>query len=204
MIAALDPIGFGPKVMQSNNDFGVAATFSVNAHGWPVTHGPMGATVREVTMVLADGSLVTASRDTEPRLFAAAMGGYGLIGLITEMVVEMAPNRNLDAELRRDAGGRFRRGASSHGAGRPAVEHGLWPAERRSRASFFEDALLISYRPSADQAEVPAAAGSGVVSKVSRLHLPGPAWQRADQGPALGDRDPARAADRRRRRRATR
>src|SRR5690606_30072966 len=91
-----DPIGFSPKVMQSNNDFGVAATYSVNAHGWPVTHGPMGATVREVTMVLADGSVVTASRETEPELFRAAMGGYGLIGLVTEMVVEMAPNRLLE------------------------------------------------------------------------------------------------------------
>ena len=33
VITALDPLGFGPKVMQSNNDFGVAATFCVNAHG---------------------------------------------------------------------------------------------------------------------------------------------------------------------------
>jgi hypothetical protein len=36
VIKALDPIGFGPKVMQSNNDFGVAATFSVNAHALDV------------------------------------------------------------------------------------------------------------------------------------------------------------------------
>ena len=35
VIAALDPAGFSPKVMQSNNDFGIAATYSVNAHGWP-------------------------------------------------------------------------------------------------------------------------------------------------------------------------
>jgi hypothetical protein len=36
------------------------------------------------------------------------------------------------------------------------------------RGSFFEDALLISYRPSADQAVLAPAAGSGWVSKVSR------------------------------------
>ena len=46
VIAALDPLGFSPAVMQSNNDFGVAATFSVNAHGWPVPYGPFGTTVR--------------------------------------------------------------------------------------------------------------------------------------------------------------
>ena len=62
VIAALDPVGLSPRVMQSNNDFGVAATFSVNAHGWPVAQGPMGATVRQVKMLLADGSHITASR----------------------------------------------------------------------------------------------------------------------------------------------
>jgi FAD/FMN-containing dehydrogenase len=32
VIAALDLAGFSPAVMQSNHDFGVAATLSVNAH----------------------------------------------------------------------------------------------------------------------------------------------------------------------------
>ena len=48
VIAALDPIGWGPAVMQSNADFGVASTFAVNAHGWPVPYGPFGATVKSV------------------------------------------------------------------------------------------------------------------------------------------------------------
>src|SRR5208283_3607369 len=43
VIAELDPLGFSPKVMQSNNDFGVASTFCVNAHGWPVPFGPFGS-----------------------------------------------------------------------------------------------------------------------------------------------------------------
>lgn len=43
VIAVLDPAGFGPNVMQSNYDFGVAATFCVNGHGWPVKLGPMGS-----------------------------------------------------------------------------------------------------------------------------------------------------------------
>ena len=36
VIESLDPLGFSPAVMQANQDFGIAATFSVNAHGWPV------------------------------------------------------------------------------------------------------------------------------------------------------------------------
>ena len=95
VIAALDPLGFGPKVMQSNNDFGVAATFCVNAHGWPVPHGPMGATVQSLRLLLPSGDVVTASRTENSDLFELTMGGYGLTGAVIDMVVEMAPNRRL-------------------------------------------------------------------------------------------------------------
>src|SRR5262247_2032568 len=62
VIAVLDPVGFSPAVMQSNSDFGVAATFSVNAHGWPVPYGPFGATVRSCRLMLADGTILNCSR----------------------------------------------------------------------------------------------------------------------------------------------
>jgi FAD/FMN-containing dehydrogenase len=75
VIAALDPIGFSPAVMQSNNDFGVAATLSVNAHGWPVPHGSFGATVRSFRLMLASGDLVSCSATENPDLFASAIGG---------------------------------------------------------------------------------------------------------------------------------
>ncbi|MCZ4263242.1 FAD-binding protein, partial [Limimaricola sp. G21655-S1] len=77
IIAALDLAGWSPKVMQSNNDFGVAATFSVNAHGWPVPFGPMGSTVRSLRMLLPSGDLVTCSATENSDLFNMAMGGYG-------------------------------------------------------------------------------------------------------------------------------
>jgi FAD binding domain len=92
VIAALDPIGFSPTVMQSNNDFGVAATFCVNAHGWPVPFGPMGSTVRSFRMVLPTGDLVTCSRSENANIFNLTMGGYGLTGAIIDMVVDMVPN----------------------------------------------------------------------------------------------------------------
>lgn len=78
VIARLDALGFSPVVMQSNNNFGVASTFAVNAHGWPVTFSGCGSTTRALTMILADGSLVTCSRTENADLFRHAMGGYGL------------------------------------------------------------------------------------------------------------------------------
>jgi FAD/FMN-containing dehydrogenase len=92
VIARLDPAGFSPAVMQSNSDFGVGATFSVNAHGWPTPYGPFGSTVRSIRLMLADGSTVTCSRTENVELFALTMGGYGLLGIILDLEVEMAGN----------------------------------------------------------------------------------------------------------------
>ncbi|MGR3501932.1 FAD-binding protein [Pseudaestuariivita sp.] len=166
VIAALDPVGLSPKVMQSNNDFGVAATYSVNAHGWPVKLGPMGATVRSVDMVLADGTLVTASRSENTELFNAAMGGYGLIGAITALEVEAAPNRNLVPTFERMPAGDFGPAfAAAVSAGDVDMAYGRLNVDR---ARFFEDALMVTYRAAEDQNEIPTATGSGWLSHVAR------------------------------------
>ena len=165
VIAALDPLGFGPKVMQSNNDFGVAATFSVNAHGWAVPFGPMGATVRALRMVLPDGSLVTASRQENPDLFALAMGGYGLVGLIVDLEVEMVPNRRLAPRYEAMAAEEFAQAfvAAVEDPG-VAMAYGRLNVDRRD---FFGEALLVTLTPTEDQSDLPPAAGSGAVSHIA-------------------------------------
>lgn len=166
VIAQLDPLGFGPKVMQSNHDFGVAATFCVNAHGWPVPHGPMGATVRSLEMVLPDGELVTCSRSQNADLFTHAMGGYGLTGLITRMDVEMAPNRRLVPTYEEMPSAAYA-DAMIAALSDPTVDM-AYGRLNVDRARFFEDALLITYRPDADQDALPPAGTSGFMSKASR------------------------------------
>ena len=115
VIARLDPIGYSPKVMQSNNDFGVAATFCVNAHGWPVPWSAFGSTVRSIRMMRPDGEMIDCSRRQNTDEFDAAMGGYGLTGAITELEVEMVPNRRLQPKFEimpaREFGTPFRGGA---------------------------------------------------------------------------------------------
>ena len=151
--------------MQSNNDFGVAATFSVNAHGWPVPFGPMGATVRSLRMVLPDGDLVTASREENADLFALAMGGYGLIGLIVDLEIDMVPNQRLEPNFvampAEDFPAVFLQAVKD--PGKPMVYGRL----NVDRARLFDEALLVSYEPSADQSDLPPAAGSGVVSHLA-------------------------------------
>jgi FAD/FMN-containing dehydrogenase len=46
--------------------------------------------VRDVTLVLADGSVVSASPSHRPELFYAAVGGYGAIGVIAHVTLDVA------------------------------------------------------------------------------------------------------------------
>ncbi len=166
VITKLDGIGFSPAVMQSNNDFGVASTYCVNAHGWPVPFSAGGTTVQSLKLLLAGGDLITCSRQENSEIFSAAMGGYGLLGVITQLDVAMVANANLlptyevvpPEEFGRKFVETIRRDTTVQMAyGRMDVTIG----------SFFSSALLISYRPSKDQSAIPAASGSGVISKIA-------------------------------------
>jgi FAD/FMN-containing dehydrogenase len=163
VIDALDLVGLSPKVMQSNHDFGVASTFSVNAHGWPTPFGPMGSTVRSVGMVLADGTFLRASRTENPDIFTAAMGGYGLIGLITDLEVEAEANMLLEPTFSAIS-------ASDFATAFPAVMDGGTPMAygrlNVERDGFFENAAMVTYRPI--DGDIPAATESGFMSHAAR------------------------------------
>ena len=159
VIARLDPEGLSPRIMQSNNDFGVAATFCVNAHGWPAPFGPMGSSVRGMRLLLPSGEVATCSRDENRDLFEMTMGGYGLTGAILELEAEAVPNRRLEPRHEilpaADFAARFR--AALDGGDVP-MAYGRLDV---SRAAFYEEALLVTYREAADQDALPPAPGSG-------------------------------------------
>ena len=202
VIAALDPAGWSPKVMQSNNDFGVAATFSVNAHGWPVPFGPMGSTVRSLRMVLPSGDLVTCSPSENAGLFNLAMGGYGLIGIIVDLEVEMVRNARLTPTFEVMDAAAFAAGFRA-AVDDPAVTmaYGRLNVERDA---FFRKALLVTYREAADQADLPAVSGSGWMSHAAsylyRAQLGNETvksfrwWSETRLGPALGSGETTRNA----------
>jgi FAD/FMN-containing dehydrogenase len=165
VIGALDPAGFSPAVMQSNHDFGVAATFSVNAHGWPAPYGPFGSTVRSLRLMLASGEVVTCGPTENPELFSLAMGGYGLFGVIVELEGAMVDNVLLRPtyELMPAAqlGPRFVASLAQDAAIRMAYGRLAVDAER-----FLRDALLVTLRPVAGAP--PAATSGGLFVTLSR------------------------------------
>lgn len=83
---------FAVKAMQSTDIFTVGGSVSVNAHGMDHQAGAVMDSVRSLRIMLADGRVVTASRTEEPELFAHAVGGYGLFGVILSAELDVVPN----------------------------------------------------------------------------------------------------------------
>jgi FAD/FMN-containing dehydrogenase len=166
VISQLDKIGFSPAVMQSNNDFGVASTFSVNAHGWPVPFGPMGSTVRSLRLMQPDGDVIKCSREDNPDMFAHAMGGYGLMGIITDLELDMVPNARLIPTYEPMRGVEVGQRFADALAKDPTIQMAYGRLDV-SLDRFFDAGMLITYRPSADQSELPVATGSGLISNLA-------------------------------------
>lgn len=83
---------FAVKAMQSTDIFSVGGSISVNAHGMDHQAGAVLGSLRSVRVMLADGRVVTASRDENAELFRHVVGGYGLFGIILSATLDVVPN----------------------------------------------------------------------------------------------------------------
>jgi FAD/FMN-containing dehydrogenase len=88
----LDPIGLAVKTMQSYANFTVGGSVSVNCHGRYVGHGPVGHSVRALQIVTAAGDRLELGPRLRPELFSAVIGGYGALGVITEVELDVVDN----------------------------------------------------------------------------------------------------------------
>ncbi|PIT20176.1 hypothetical protein BGI36_08275 [Snodgrassella communis] len=88
----IDPYGLSIKIMQSYADFSIGGSLSVNVHGRYFGEGPIILSVEEFKIVLADGSVVVASPKENQDIFYGAIGGYGGLGVITEVTLRLADN----------------------------------------------------------------------------------------------------------------
>lgn len=88
----LDPQGLSVKAMQSINIFTVGGTLSVNAHGIAHNPGPIASTVRSLRIMLSNGEIKNASLTENPELFRNALGGYGLMGVILDVDLDVVDN----------------------------------------------------------------------------------------------------------------
>ena len=99
---AIDPAGLSVRIMQTYNTFSVGGALSVNAHGRYLGQGPLVRSVRKLSLVLANGRVVETSRSEHPELFYGAIGGYGALGVVADVTLDLArdtPVRRIDRTL---------------------------------------------------------------------------------------------------------
>jgi FAD/FMN-containing dehydrogenase len=88
----IDPHNLSIKIMQTYANFTVGGSVSVNCHGRYIGHGPIVSSVMQIKMINAYGEIIIASRTENPDVFAAAIGGYGGVGVIVEVTLQLADN----------------------------------------------------------------------------------------------------------------
>ncbi|HVU26308.1 MAG TPA: FAD-binding oxidoreductase [Verrucomicrobiae bacterium] len=98
IIRFLNARGFSVAVMQSNDDFSVGGSLSVNCHGWQFNRPPIDSTVESFRLMLADGRIVKCSRAENRELFSLVLGGYGLFGIILDADLRVVPNEKYKIE----------------------------------------------------------------------------------------------------------
>jgi len=81
----IHPAGLAIQAMQSDNSFTVGGSLSSNAHGRDLHASTLIQSVLAFRIMLANGSIVPASRTENPELFRHVIGGYGLFGVILDV-----------------------------------------------------------------------------------------------------------------------
>ena len=140
--------------MQDYANFTVGGTLSVNAHGSYLNAGPVVNSVRSIRVVLADGRLVSASRDENSDLFYGAIGGYGGLGVIVEATLQLADNRPLERFAPRMDVKDYPRFFAEQVEGRPGVvmhSSTLYPPDYRIVSG---DTLVETDKPLTEQARL--------------------------------------------------
>lgn len=92
----IDAYDLSIKIMQTYSNFTVGGSLNVNVHGRYVGLGPVILSVRSISIVVADGSLIKASPDENADLFYGAIGGYGGLGIIVEATLDLEENTRVE------------------------------------------------------------------------------------------------------------
>lgn len=99
VVPYLNERGFSVAVMQSNSDFSIGGSISVNCHGWQQNSPPIASTVESFRLMIADGEIRRCSRKENAELFSLVLGGYGLFGIILDVELRVVPNERYRAEM---------------------------------------------------------------------------------------------------------
>lgn len=96
LIAATRDSKWGIRQKQTGADrLTIGGALAANAHGRGLTMKPFVGDVESFTLVDADGEVHECSRTQNRELFAHAIGGYGLFGVVTSVRLRLDPRRKV-------------------------------------------------------------------------------------------------------------
>ena len=93
----LDGLGLALPNLGDIDRQGIAGAIATGTHGTGVRLQGIAAAVRGLTLVLADGSVVSVDDSTDPDLFRAATVGLGAFGVVVEVELQCVPAFRLRA-----------------------------------------------------------------------------------------------------------
>jgi FAD/FMN-containing dehydrogenase len=91
----INPYNLAIQSMQSPNIFTVGGSISVNAHGDDFRTGSVGNSLVSFHLIMANGKKLLVTPKTEPFLWNTVIGGYGLLGVITDVTLQLTDNNLL-------------------------------------------------------------------------------------------------------------
>jgi len=94
----IDKENLSVKIMQSYANFTVSGSLSVNVHGRYIGEGPLVRSVISLTLILADGTVVTVSPTEHSELFYGVIGGYGGLAVIAQATLKLVPNVKVERQ----------------------------------------------------------------------------------------------------------
>ena len=170
VLEALHDEGLSVAAMPGIDILSVGGTVSVNAHGADFRTGSLAPTVRSLLIVTADGIAHRVSRDADPELFRAAIGGYGLFGVIVEVELETVPDEVYRFEQRLVPTADVARVFADELVPDEDVRM-MYGHLSTSPGSFLDEVILYSYRRVDDPAVTVPPLHADQDSRVARLVL---------------------------------
>jgi FAD/FMN-containing dehydrogenase len=97
----VDALNLSVHTMQTYANFTVGGSLSVNSHGRYMGHGPLVSSVKSIKVILANGSVTTATPTKNSEIFYGVIGGYGGLGVIAEVTLKLDDNTKIERRTKK-------------------------------------------------------------------------------------------------------
>ncbi len=89
----LEPAGLAVSTKQEFDTFTIGGSIACNVHGKSIDYGPIIENIISFRLLMSDGEIKTVSREENGDLFRAVVGGYGLLGIVLDVTLQLVDDR---------------------------------------------------------------------------------------------------------------